>query len=321
MKSPYEEIFDKWSIEEPIYNELGTEVKSVLKDLVYENGMYADVSYRTKDIISVLKKLKSKNENKDYKFEDLTDKLGLRIICNYKEDLISINEIIHANFSVIKFEDKAEKLPHDVFSYTSYHYDLKWDKCSDKTKQNLIFELQLRTINQHAWACTAHELSYKQEIELPNSLKRKVHRLVALYEIADDELSSVNNFVSNHTDFPIFTLFKKLEKYFYKLAKHSFDRQESIRCLKILITFLSVEELLDFNNSFDNFITKNSLKISEIFSEYKTNPSYNFIILQPEILMIWFILSNYEYSLSDNWNNHFETNDLEVIRIVWGELE
>ena len=319
---PYQKIYDAWEQEKPLYDELGAEVAFILKEAIYENGMYADVSYRTKDIVSILKKLRKKNEsNTPYKFDDLTDKLGVRVICNYKDDIDAIHKIISNNFKVIKIDDKAEKLGHDIFNYTSRHFDLVFDKASDTDENKRIFELQLRTINQHAWACTAHELSYKQEIQLPNDFKRKIHRLVALYEIADDELNSVKNYVITHEDYHLFELFKKLEKYFYRLAKHPFDRSQSIIYIKQLVNFLQPTQRVVIDTELDKFVTVNTDKIIGLFKEYRSNPNYNFIILKPEIILTWFLLGKFEYSISENWVNHFDPDALEIIKNIWGVIE
>ena len=319
---PYQKIYDKWTNEEqPEYEKLGSEVVELLKDLLYESGMHADLSYRTKDIVSILKKIKKKNETSNYKFEDLTDKLGVRIICNYIDDITTIDKIIHNNFTVKKYDNKADELASNTFSYTSHHYDLQHHKSNDEKRRGFVFELQLRTISQHAWANTAHELSYKPEIELPDKLKRKVYRLAALYEIADYELNSVNSYVASHKDFYLFQLFKVLEKNFYKLAKHPFDRTQSIIYIKNLLTFLKKEQLENLNTDLEFFLSENTKKISNIFSEYKNEPNYNFIILQPEIILTWFILSKYTYNLLDNWSNYFHPDDLVIIKLVWGELD
>jgi putative GTP pyrophosphokinase len=315
------DVWKNWEQDEPYYLELGKSVQSVLKNAIFEGGMYADVTFRPKEIISILKKLKKRNEKESFSYNDMTDKLGVRVICNYQEDIPLIQKIIESLFFVNKFDNKGEDLSHNTLDYVSYHYDLIYKQNENARINNLIFELQLRTINQHAWACTAHELSYKQDVELPKELKRKVYRLLALYEIADNELSSVNKFISNHEDFPLYSCFKKLEKTFYQLAKSTFDREQSINSLKSIISFLSVSELNIFIQDFDTFIVQYSQKIQEIFTEYKNDTNYNYIILQPEVVFVWFLLDKCEYKLKENWAKYFDENDLEIIINSWAVIE
>lgn len=321
MSFVVEDVLKQWEVDEPKYAELGKAVVQSLKNAIFEGEMYAEITFRPKDIISTIKKLKKKNEKEDYSYENLTDLLGVRVICHYKEDVPKIHAIIDSLFKTKSFDDKSSNLSHDVFTYTSYHYDLVYEKHPDSRLNTLIFELQLRTINQHAWACTAHELSYKQDIELPHIYKRRVHRLLALYEIADDELSAVNNFIASHSDFSLFNCFKKLEKKFYRLAKITFDREESVIVLKKIISFLSISELNAFISEFDKFVEENSIKIESVFLEYKTVSTYSYLILQPETIFIWFLLEKCEYQLKENWSNHFPTEDLQIIENAWGVLE
>ncbi|TLX70763.1 hypothetical protein E9993_21840 [Labilibacter sediminis] len=65
---------------------------------------------------------------------------------------------------------------------------LKKNGSSVSEKDNyykLQFELQIRTIIQDAWSVLDHKIKYKKSI--PHSLKRRINRLSALFEIADDE--------------------------------------------------------------------------------------------------------------------------------------
>ena len=58
--------------------------------------------------------------------------------------------------------------------------------------ENHMFEIQVRTLNQHAWSNASHKLSYKHDGDLPHELQRKLYRLLALYELADQEIENIN---------------------------------------------------------------------------------------------------------------------------------
>ena len=310
------DIIDRWEKDEPVYKKIGELVQKKLKERIFEEGIYSEVSSRTKDVISLLKKIKNRNIASEYKYEDLTDKLGVRVICNYKEDIKIVDEVINKFFDVEKFEDKAEKLENKVFEYTSYHYDVEM---KDVEFKGYVFELQLRTINQHAWACTAHELSYKQDVALPYKLSRKVFRLSALYELADDELSIINTFVNSHPDFPIFNIYRAIEKHFYKLAKTQFNKDHTIFILRMLCEFVELPEAIV--REFEKFIDSNSKKIKNIFEEYNVRIEYSIILLQPEIIFTWFLLEKMEFQLRDFWRQNLDESDLEIIENAWGTLE
>ena len=59
---------------------------------------------------------------------------------------------------------------------------------ADKFK-NIKIELQIRTVIQDAWSMLDHKIKYKNSI--PQNLKRRINRLSALFEIADDEFLNI----------------------------------------------------------------------------------------------------------------------------------
>jgi putative GTP pyrophosphokinase len=53
------------------------------------------------------------------------------------------------------------------------------------------FEVQIRSIVQNAWSEIDHKLKYKKQI--PEALKRRIHCLAALFELADREFVTVRD--------------------------------------------------------------------------------------------------------------------------------
>jgi hypothetical protein len=52
-------------------------------------------------------------------------------------------------------------------------------------------EVQVRTALQHAWAAVEHSLNYKTKTAVPESLRRRLYRLGALFELADQEFADI----------------------------------------------------------------------------------------------------------------------------------
>jgi ppGpp synthetase/RelA/SpoT-type nucleotidyltranferase len=55
--------------------------------------------------------------------------------------------------------------------------------------KNIRIELQIRTVIQDAWSILDHKIKYKNSI--PQNLKRRINRLSALFEIADEEFLNI----------------------------------------------------------------------------------------------------------------------------------
>lgn len=209
-----------------------------------------------------------------------------------------IDHFIKDNFTIVNIEYKHEHLDFNRLDYISNHYDLKincaikeFEKYSEY--EELRFEIQVRTLNQHAWSNTSNSLSYKQEANMPVSLRRKIYRLLSLYELADDEFSSVNKALKNNEDDLVYKLLRKIEGKFYKFAKFDFDRDTSLKDLKTILNYFDDER--DKNKVVENiesFINNNESKINEIFNTYRGHFHEILLLTQPEIFVVWYMIVN-----------------------------
>ncbi|WP_024467926.1 RelA/SpoT domain-containing protein [Treponema pedis] len=119
----------------------------------------------------------------------LTDILGIRIICTFLQDLSEVETLLEKNFKILEVERKGSNLAFQEFGYESVHLLLEIPeefKVGLVLPKDLIFEIQLRTILQDAWAEVEHELIYKAEFspfDLP--LRRKLASINASLSLAD----------------------------------------------------------------------------------------------------------------------------------------
>ena len=115
-----------------------------------ENIKISEISTRVKPLDSVLEKVSRKGYTD---FSHLTDLVGARIICLFRQDLERIRSLIDKVFKVESFDDKSYSDP-DAFGYMSLHFQcrLKDDYTGPRYDaiKSISFELQLRTICMHA---------------------------------------------------------------------------------------------------------------------------------------------------------------------------
>jgi putative GTP pyrophosphokinase len=322
--SDVQEIVDLWNKEQPNYENLGKIVDAFIKSKVTDYELLPEVHYRTKDLLSIIKKVKKKQAQKEYSFHHLKDKLGVRIICSFQEEMDIIDGFLKENFIIKNAEYKQENLNFDKLAYVSNHYEAQI-KCSlsefkkHADLENYVFEIQVRTLNQHAWSNAAHSLFYKQENDLPIKLKRKIYRLLSLYELADDEFSSVNKALKEHQNNAAYMLLRKLEGKFYKFAKFDFDREISLSDISIILGYFETDqERQKLINEIDNFITLNEQKIQRVYDENRSRFYEILFLTQPEIFIIWYMLQNNPFTIEDNWEFDFDAEDLEQIKTLWG---
>ncbi|WP_255810064.1 (p)ppGpp synthetase [Treponema denticola] len=119
----------------------------------------------------------------------LTDIMGVRIICPFLQDINEVEQILLKNFSIIEVERKGSDRTFREFGYESVHFLIEIPeefKVGLVLPKKLIFEIQLRTILQDAWAEVEHELVYKSEFSpFDQPLKRKLASINASLSLAD----------------------------------------------------------------------------------------------------------------------------------------
>lgn len=192
----------------PKYQRLAVNVEQALIQFLEEKKISSfDVEKRVKGEKSFLEKVIRKSYESP--FEQMDDIAGVRVICYYNEDLKLIDDIINEQFNVISYSNKSQELDDDQFGYASNHYVVQlkteWLQAPNYRELNgLKIEIQVRTILMHAWAAISHKLLYKKNEDVPKEFKRKLNRLSALIELADEQFDDIKNMkVDYQSDFVV----------------------------------------------------------------------------------------------------------------------
>lgn len=177
-----------------LYTEFLKEVKNQLKSILDHHGMLktAEISLRVKDFDSIVHNINNYKFNPKIpdKLELITDLAGIRIVLLFKRNIKPFCDSIENHFEI-----KGTKyifLSDNKFGYESVHYEakLKREYCTpdiyDKLN-NLIVEIQVRTLAQHLWAAASHYLNYKERKDVGEQLQRPLSRISALLEQVDEE--------------------------------------------------------------------------------------------------------------------------------------
>lgn len=178
---------------------------SLLSTLLSSQSLHIhSISSRTKSLESLHGKIN--RIGKSYNaIEDITDIVGIRITTYFSDELDKVSKLIASEFTVDSDHsiDKRKSLAPDRFGYMSLHLVVSYN--NDRVKlpeyksfSGIKFEIQIRSILQHAWAEIEHDIGYKSSIEVPDNLKRKFSRLSSLLELADEEFVSIKDSISNY---------------------------------------------------------------------------------------------------------------------------
>lgn len=189
------------------YKSLKVKCHNLIEELCKQKSIQIhSVSSRVKEEESLKGKIANKGE-KYNTLTDITDILGIRIITLFEDDVHKVEEIIKEEFEIdeVNSEDKFEKLSASEFGYRSVHYVCKISKKRSLLPEysglsQLKFEIQIRSILQHAWAEIEHDQGYKSESDLPENIWRDFFRVAGLLELADMEFVRIRKEIKNYSD-------------------------------------------------------------------------------------------------------------------------
>ena len=187
MDPHIQSILDEYRRDLPLFQEAAGTVTSQIKSTLADAGVIvAAVESRVKAYDSLYGKLELKG-HKYRSLADITDILGLRVITFYIDDVDKVASAIERLYEVDweNSVDKRKLLEIDTFGYLSLHYI-----CFLKGTP-YRFEVQMRTVLQHAWANMNHDTGYKSGVEVPKEYLRNLNRLAGMLELADEQFSKI----------------------------------------------------------------------------------------------------------------------------------
>ena len=154
-----------------------------LKQLLLGVPRIDNICTRAKSLDRFLGKAKKLDEETGkFKYElpldEIQDQVGARIVVFYLSDVKVISELVKKQFATVENTVK-QPLSDKEFGYFGEHFilALPTDVTHDlHTDSSNVFELQIKTLFQHAWSEAEHDSSYKA----PSEMTKDERRLVAL---------------------------------------------------------------------------------------------------------------------------------------------
>lgn len=185
----------------PTYVLFVDSLRALLSQLLGAAGIdYVAIEGRAKTIDSFKEKAQREGKNYQDPSHDITDLAGIRIIAYHVRDLDAIASLLREDFDIddVHSIDKTESLEPDRFGYLSRHYVVTLNEPRRNLRENGAFrdlcaEIQVRTVLQHAWAAIDHKLRYKTSSDIPRPFRRRLFRVSALLEAADDEFAALRS--------------------------------------------------------------------------------------------------------------------------------
>ena len=237
-------------------------LKNLLEKLLEkEEFVPVQITSRTKTTQSLKEKIERKNlEGKSYDnpLSQITDIVGIRIITYYLNDIDEIGNLIKKEFQIDEKNslDKSAILGIDQFGYKSVHYIISLSSSRQDLPEWVEFgmfkaEIQVRTTLQNAWAEIDHEIRYKKEENIPIEIRRRIYRLMALFELADEEFQNL--------------------KYLTEEVKAKYLEDVTWGNFKMEINVLSLGAYFSFTKQDDRWMEISNRLILDILNSYETD--------------------------------------------------
>ena len=200
-----QELISQFRELQPVFAQMAEVIPDKLKGFFEEAGIIvAAVEHRVKTEKSLAGKLQLKGSKYQSIF-DITDIVGIRVITFYVDDVDKVASVLERLFD-IDWEnsiDKRKAHEIDSFGYLSLHYicripEQAYSNPEHPELNRIRFEVQMRTVLQHAWANMNHDTGYKSGVEIPKVYLRNLSRLAGMLELVDDEFSRIRRELSDY---------------------------------------------------------------------------------------------------------------------------
>ncbi len=151
------------------------------------------VTGRVKTISSILEKAQKKGIDVEEIEKDIEDIAGVRIICQFVEDIYKVVELIKKRADMTVKSEKDYIACKKDSGYRSYHIIVRYSVETVKGPKTIPVEIQIRTLAMNFWATVEHSLQYKYKENMPERLRVKLHNSAEAIIRLDEEMSSVRD--------------------------------------------------------------------------------------------------------------------------------
>ena len=182
---PYEQAVD----------ELKVKLKSIRKEYRRKNE-YSPIEFvtgRVKEVSSMLEKANKFEIPTDRVKYELEDIAGIRIMCQFVDDIDTVVEILRGrkDMQIIYEKDYVKNVKES--GYRRYHMIIKYPVNMAEGVVEILAEFQIRTLAMNFWATIEHSLNYKYKQHIPEQLKEKLKRSADAAFRLDEEMLEIKD--------------------------------------------------------------------------------------------------------------------------------
>lgn len=157
-----------------------------------EHSPIHNIQSRIKSPQSILDKLERKGISKNFNnIKELNDIAGLRVICQYINDIQYIAQLLVLQDDVIQIKHNNYIRYPKENGYRSLHLIVSVPVYQREGMMQVPVEIQIRTIAMDCWASLEHELAYKTNFVANNDIKQRLKWCADMMAKTDEEMQKV----------------------------------------------------------------------------------------------------------------------------------
>ncbi len=178
-----------------------TTFRHALHELMRDAGINFDrVDARVKSWNSLKEKARKTHPDGEPVYpdpwHDIRDIIGARITVLHSTEIPAVQRLLADQFDVLRSVDKAEETRvAGGFGYGSHHLVVRVEEHSEGLEEyaGTVFEVQIRTVLQHAWAEFEHDIRYKRAGSgtTDAQVDRAFTLAAGLIELADQQFDQI----------------------------------------------------------------------------------------------------------------------------------
>ncbi|AGY81342.1 MULTISPECIES: GTP pyrophosphokinase [Carnobacterium] len=179
------------------YNQAVEELKVKLKGMRKEfskGNLHIPIEFvtgRVKPVNSIIEKAALRNIPLDKLEIEMQDIAGLRIMCQFVEDIHEVVRLLRNRNDMKIIEERDYITNKKESGYRSYHIVFEYPVQLINGEKRILGEIQVRTLAMNFWATIEHSLNYKYQGEFPDAINVRLKRAAEAAFQLDEEMSQI----------------------------------------------------------------------------------------------------------------------------------
>ncbi|WP_010286743.1 GTP pyrophosphokinase [Kurthia massiliensis] len=154
------------------------------------------VTGRVKPLASIYDKSLSKGlvfEPSERLAHELQDIAGVRIMCQFVDDIPTVLELLRQRHDLKIVEEKDYITNAKTSGYRSYHVVVEYPVATIQGEMTILAEIQIRTLAMNFWASIEHSLNYKYKGVFPSEISERLQSAAEAAFRLDEEMSQIRD--------------------------------------------------------------------------------------------------------------------------------